>query len=80
MIVVVIVIMIVVIRGDCGGDGAVVALAVVLLVVFVVVVARGVSPGIAQGPEKNTNMKSYFLEAGFDVLPAVPGRRATNHD
>ena len=33
-----------------------------------------------QGPEKHTNIKEYFPEAGFDVLPAVPGRGATFHD
>ena len=29
-----------------------------------------------QGPDKHANIKEYFPEAGFDVLPAVPGRRA----
>ncbi len=33
-----------------------------------------------QGPEKHTDIKEYFRETGFDVLPAVPGRRATSHD
>ncbi len=37
------------------------------------------APG-AQGPEKNTNIKSYSPEMGFHVLPADPGRRATSHD
>ena len=35
---------------------------------------------ITQSPEKHTNTKEYFPETGFDVLPAVPGRRATSHD
>ena len=25
-------------------------------------------------------MKQYFTEAGFDVLPAAPGRKAAFHD
>ena len=33
---------------------------------------------ILQGPEKHTNIKEYFPEKGFDVLPAVPGHRATS--
>ena len=33
---------------------------------------------ILQGPEKHTNVKEYFPEKGFDVLPAVPGHRATS--
>ncbi len=33
-----------------------------------------------QGPEKHTNITKYFQEAGFDVLSAVPRRRATFHD
>ncbi len=33
-----------------------------------------------QGPEKHTNIKEYFPETGFDVLPAVSGCRATVHD
>ncbi len=33
-----------------------------------------------QGPEKHTNITYYFPETGFDVLLAVPGRRATFHD
>ncbi len=32
------------------------------------------------GPEKHTNIKEHVPETGFDVLPAVPGRRATSHD
>ncbi len=35
---------------------------------------------VTQGPEKHTNIKEYFPEMGFDLLPAVPGRRATSHD
>ncbi len=30
--------------------------------------------------QKNTNIKEYFPEAGFGILPAVPGRRAIAHD
>ncbi len=33
-----------------------------------------------QGPEKQANIDKYVLEAGFDVLPAVPGHRATSQD
>ena len=33
-----------------------------------------------QGPEKHTTPKEYVSETGFDVLPAVSGRRATSHD
>ncbi len=33
-----------------------------------------------QGPEKHTNIKEYFPETGFDVLPAVPGRKAVFND
>ncbi len=33
-----------------------------------------------QGPEKHKNMKAYFPETGFHVLPAVPGRRAISND
>ncbi len=36
--------------------------------------------GGSQGPEKHTNIEDYFPEMGFDVSPAVPGRRATVHD
>ncbi len=25
--------------------------------------------------QRNTNIKAYFLETGFDVIPEVPGRR-----
>ncbi len=34
----------------------------------------------SQGPEKHTKIKEYFPETGFDVLPAVPDRRAASHD
>ncbi len=30
--------------------------------------------------QKKTNNKECFLEMGFDVLPAVPGRRTAFHD
>jgi hypothetical protein len=30
--------------------------------------------------QKNTNINDYFPQAGFDVLRAVPGRRAAFHD
>ncbi len=30
--------------------------------------------------QTNTLIKECFLEAGFCVLPAVPGPRATSHD
>ncbi len=48
-------------------------------------VPRGVSHVLLgydtyQGPEKDTNIKEYFPKTGFDVLPAVPGHRATSHD
>ncbi len=33
-----------------------------------------------QGQEKRTNMKDYFPETGFGVLPALAGRRALFHD
>ncbi len=36
--------------------------------------------GYFLGPEKHTNIKEYVPEAGFDVLPAVSGRRAPSHD
>ncbi len=36
--------------------------------------------GDLHGPEKHINKKEYFPEAGLDVLPAVPGRRAPVHD
>ncbi len=37
-------------------------------------------PRVYQGPEKHMNIKEYFQETGFDVLPAVPGRRAPSRD
>ncbi len=40
----------------------------------------GAYPFVSQGPEKNTNIKDYFPEMGFNVFLAVPGRRATTHD
>ncbi len=33
-----------------------------------------------QGQEQKINIKVYVLEAGFDVLPAVAGRRAAVRD
>ncbi len=30
-----------------------------------------------QGPEKHITIKEYILETGLDVVPAVPGCRAT---
>jgi hypothetical protein len=33
-----------------------------------------------QGPEKHINIKEYFSQMGFDLLPRVPGLRATFHD
>ncbi len=30
--------------------------------------------------QRNTNIKEYFLETGFEVLSAVPGRRDPLHD
>ncbi len=36
--------------------------------------------GRNQGLQKHTNIEEYVQEAGFGVLPAVVGRRATFHD
>ncbi len=35
---------------------------------------------LLKGLEKSMNTKEYLPEAGFNVLPAVPGRRATFHE
>ncbi len=35
---------------------------------------------VFQCPEKTKSKKDYFPEAGFDVFPAVSGRRAAVHD
>ena len=29
---------------------------------------------------RNINIHVYFLDTGFDVSPALPGRRSTVHD
>ncbi len=43
--------------------------------------AGGPSPQLrAQNKNTNINMKDYLSEAGFDVFPAVLGRRAPVHD
>ncbi len=41
---------------------------------------RAVQRAMPQGPVKHTNVKEYCQEAGFGILPAVPGRRTTFHD
>ncbi len=35
---------------------------------------------VCSGPRTHINMKECFYETGFDVLPAIPGRRPTIHD
>ncbi len=34
---------------------------------------------LCHGSEKHTKIMEYFPEAGFDVLPAIPGHWATSH-
>jgi hypothetical protein len=37
-------------------------------------------PPSIRAQKKTTNIKEYVPETGFDVLQAIPGRRATSHD